>query len=159
MWWSSGQHARRLLRRSEFESRWCLLFICKICVSKEYLIRCHVTCSNVFKLVHLVEAAICSFATSCHWRGNTRSRQGWAVGQCTSRRTRGPRFVGQAGSRNRRTLELICRWRMLPWLKRSILGRECLQKIVYCFVFIINKKLLTKTRWSRLTYSLDLFKL
>ena len=34
-WWSSGQRARLLLRRSEFESRWTLSFFWKICVWKE----------------------------------------------------------------------------------------------------------------------------
>ena len=33
-WWSSGQRARLLLRRSEFESRWGLQFFCKIVVEK-----------------------------------------------------------------------------------------------------------------------------
>ena len=33
-WWSSGQRARLLLRRSEFDSRWSLQFFCKIVVEK-----------------------------------------------------------------------------------------------------------------------------
>ena len=33
-WWSSGQSARLLLRRSEFDSRWSLQFFCKIVVEK-----------------------------------------------------------------------------------------------------------------------------
>ena len=33
-WWSSGQHARLLLRRSEFESHWRLQFFCKIIIEK-----------------------------------------------------------------------------------------------------------------------------
>ena len=33
-WWSSGQRARLLLRRSEFESRWSLQFFCKIVIEK-----------------------------------------------------------------------------------------------------------------------------
>ena len=34
-WWSSGQHARLLLQRSVFESRWRLQFLCKIVIWKE----------------------------------------------------------------------------------------------------------------------------
>ena len=33
-WWSSGQRACILLRRSEFESRWGLQFFCKIVIEK-----------------------------------------------------------------------------------------------------------------------------
>ena len=33
-WWSSGQRARLLFRRSEFESRWGLQFFCKIFIEK-----------------------------------------------------------------------------------------------------------------------------
>ena len=34
LWWSSGQRARLLLRRSEFNSRCSLQFFCKIVVEK-----------------------------------------------------------------------------------------------------------------------------